>query len=120
MIIMVFKINNIDFLDCLLQEGLKPTKKDFESSNTQRSKFDGSAYFKVLRTYYKLEIETCIMPEERFGELLSALESNNGVPSITFSCAGDTITHNFRCTERPAPNKMTGYVASTTFSLEGV
>lgn len=117
---MTFRINNIDFLDCLLQSGLKPTEKDFESSNTQRSKFDGSAYFKVLRTYYKLELETCIMPEARFKELLSALKSNGGVPSITFSCAGTEITRNFRTTERPIPVKMEGYMASTSFTLEEV
>ena len=117
---MNFKINGEDFVDCLLQGGLKPTELDCESSNTQRSKFDGSAYYKVLRRYFKLELETCMMPESRFSEFLSALKSNDGVSSITFTCAGTDITKSFRCKERPVPVKMAGYVASTTFTLEEV
>lgn len=122
----VFKVNGVDFSDVLAMSGFEPSKEDLHGSMSGRNETTGILYHNVVRGINVLDITTVPLPEARFGEFLTAIESA-GTPKntprvnfITYSTPQGEKTVEMYVNARKFSYLMPGWINSQTFHFAEV
>ena len=98
---MVFKINNVDFLDYIAFGGLKWTRNDIDSSDTTRM-LDGELRRSRVATKIRLDVTCRPLKSTELSTLLSAIMPVFVQVTYTDPQLGTTVTKTMYSNNNPA------------------